>query len=287
MPHIKTGQETLARKTREMTIHPTAIVDKHAQLDTGVSVGPFTVIGPKVAIGKDTQIAGHATITGKTTIGRRNRIYPYAFIGTDPQDINYRGEDTRLVIGDDNIIREYVTISVATTKYDWITRVGNGNMLMSYCHVAHDCEIGNATICANCLNMSGHVKIEDGAAIGGIVGIHQFVTIGKYAFIGGLSRITQDVPPFLITEGNHAKVRGVNTVGMRRNNIDEKSIAAVEETFKALYVADNGVFSQRLDELEKRADLTPDVRYLVQFQRNSINGVQGRAREIIRKQKKG
>lgn len=270
-----------------MTIHPTANVDKHAELGSGVTIGPFTVIGPKVKIGKDTTVAGHVTITGNTTIGERNRIYPYAFLGTDPQDINYRGEDTRLAVGDDNIIREYVTISVATTKYDWVTRIGSRNMLMTYCHIAHDCNIGDGTVCANCLNISGHVKIEDGVAIGGIVGIHQFVTVGKYAFVGGLSRITQDVPPFLVTEGNHAKVRGVNTVGLRRNNFDEDRVAAVEEAFRALYVANNGPFSQRLDEFDKRPDHTDDVRYLIQFHRNTANGIQGRAREIMRRQKQG
>jgi len=269
-----------------MSIHPTAIIDKGAQLESGVSVGPYTLIGPKVKIGKDTQVAGHVTITGNTTIGERNRIYPYAFLGTDPQDINYHGEDTRLVIGDDNIIREYVTMSVATVKYDWVTRVGSRNMLMSYCHVAHDCEVGDGTVCANCLHMSGHVKIEDGAVIGGIVGIHQFVTVGKYAFIGGLSRITQDVPPFLVTEGNHAKVRSVNVVGLRRNNFDEQRIAAIEDAYRILFKSQNGPFSRRLDEIEKQPHLTDDVRYLIQFYRNATNGVQGRAREIMRRQNK-
>ncbi len=268
-----------------MTIHPTAIVDKHAQLDSGVSVGPYTVIGPKVEIGKDTEVAGHVTITGNTTLGERNRIYPYAFLGTDPQDINYGGEDTRLVVGDDNTIREYVTMSVATTKYEWVTRMGNHNMLMSYCHVAHDCEIGNGVVCANCLNMSGHVRIEDGAVTGGIVGIHQFVTVGKYAFIGGQSRITQDVPPFLVTEGNQARTRCVNTVGLRRNDFDGERVAAVEEAFRALYISDNGPFRQRLDELEEHPGLTDDVRYLIAFLRASTAGIQGRARETMRKQK--
>ena len=269
-----------------MNIHPTALIDKGAQLDSGVSVGPYAVIGPKVKIGKDTQVAGHVTITGNTTIGERNRIYPYAFLGTDPQDINYHGEDTRLVIGDENIIREYVTMSVATTKYERLTRVGNGNMLMSYCHVAHDCEVGDGTVCANCLNISGHVKIEDGAVIGGIVGVHQFVTVGKCAFIGGLSRITQDVPPFLVTEGNRAVVRSVNVVGLRRNDFDEDRVSAIEDAYRILFKSDNGTFAQRLEEIAARPDLTHDVRYLIQFYRNTANGLQGRAREIMRRQQK-
>jgi UDP-N-acetylglucosamine acyltransferase len=265
-----------------MSIHPAAIVDKNATLDSGVSVGPFTVIGPKVTIGKDTEIAGHVTVVGNTTIGERNRIYPYAFIGTDPQDINYNGEDTRLVVGDENIIREYVTMSVATTKHEWVTRVGSRNMLMSYCHVAHDCEIGDGVVFANCLHMGGHVRIEDGAVIGGIVGIHQFVTVGKYAFIGGMSRITQDILPFLISEGNLARPRCINTIGLRRNNFDEARIKALEEAFRMLYNSD-APFSQRLEELESRPDLTDDVRYLIQFSRNTAAGSQGRAREVLRK----
>jgi len=159
-------------------------------------------------------------------------------------------------------------------------------MLMSYCHVAHDCEVGDGTVCANCLNVSGHVKIEDGAVTGGIVGIHQFVTVGKYAFIGGMSRITQDVPPFLVTEGNLAKVRSVNTVGLRRNGFDEDRVAAIEDAYRFLYKSDNGAFSRRLDEIENRPGITDDVRYLIRFCRNAANGIQGRAREIMRKQKK-
>jgi len=267
-----------------MSIHPTAIIDKRAELDSGVSVGPFATIGPKVKIGKDTEIAGNVIITGNTTIGKNNRIYPFAFLGTDPQDVNYHGEDTRLEIGDENIIREYVTMSVATTKYDWVTKVGNRNFIMSYCHVAHDCEIGDITVLANTLNMSGHVRLEDGCVIGGIVGVHQFVTIGKFSFIGGLSRITQDVPPFLVTEGNHARVRCVNTVGLRRNSFDEQRIQAIEDAFKLLYLSDEP-FSESLQELEHQPNITPDVEYLVQFFRNTAAGCHGRARESFRRRK--
>jgi len=268
-----------------MSIHPTAIIDKGAQLGSNVSIGPFTTIGPKVVIGDDTEVAGHVTITGHTTIGRRNRIYPYCFLGTDPQDVHYHGEDTLLIVGDDNIIREYVTMSVATTKFERRTIVGSRNMIMSYCHIAHDCEIGDEVVFANDLHMSGHVRIEDGAVIGGIVGIHQFVTVGKYAFIGGMSRVTQDVPPFLISEGNLARPRCVNTVGLRRHNFDDNRIKALEEAFRFLYVSDKP-FNQSLDELEARNDLTEDVRYLIRFHRDTAAGAQGRAREAIRRNSK-
>ena len=267
-----------------MTIHPTALIDKSAELDSGVSVGAFTTIGPNVKVGKDTDIGSHAVVTGHSTIGQRNRIYPFTFIGTDPQDVNYHGEDTRLIIGDDNIIREYVTIAVATTKYKRTTRVGSHNMLMSYCHIAHDCEVGDGVTLANALNMAGHVRIEDGAVIGGIVGIHQFVSVGKFSFIGGLSRITQDVPPFLVTEGNHARARCVNTVGLKRNNFDEARIQAIEDAFRLLYLSDRP-FNENLEELEHRSDITGDVAYLVQFLRSAASGCNWRAREIMRKKK--
>jgi len=268
-----------------MSIHPTAVIDKAAQLDSGVSVGAFTTIGPHVKIGKDTEIGSHVIVTGHTTIGRRNRIYPFSYVGTDPQDINYHGEDTQLIVGDDNVIREYVTMAVATTKYERVTRVGNSNMIMSYCHIAHDCEVGSGTTMANALNMGGHVKIEDGAVIGGIVGIHQFVTVGRFAFIGGLSRITQDVPPFLVTEGNHARARCVNTVGLKRNNFDDARIQAIEDAFRALYLSDRP-FNENLDELERRPCLTDDVKYLIQFVRNAGVGFNFRSREAIRHKKK-
>ena len=265
-----------------MSIHPTAVIDKAAQLDSGVSVGAFTTIGPHVKIGKDTEIGSHVIVTGHTTIGRRNRIYPFSYVGTDPQDINYHGEDTQLIVGDDNVIREYVTMAVATTKYERVTRVGNSNMIMSYCHIAHDCEVGSGTTMANALNMGGHVKIEDGAVIGGIVGIHQFVTVGRYAFIGGLSRITQDVPPFLITEGNHARVRCVNTVGLKRNRFDDARIQAIEDAFRILYLSDRPL-TKNIEELERMPNLTEDVEYLIEFYHETARGSQGRAREILRR----
>ena len=267
-----------------MSIHPTALIDEHAELDLGVSVGAYSTIGPKVKIGKDTEIGSHVVVTGNTTIGQRNRIYPFSYIGTDPQDVRYHGEDTRLVIGDENIIREYATMAVATAKYQRITRVGSRNMLMSYCHVAHDCDVGDGVTVANSLAMGGHVRIEDGAVIGGIVGIHQFVSVGKYAFVGGLSRITQDVPPFLVTEGNHARARCVNTVGLKRNNFDEGRIQAIEDAFRLLYLSDRP-FNENLDELARRADLTEDVAYLVRFIRSAASGTNWRAREVMRKKK--
>jgi len=263
-------------------IHPTAIVDSHAELDTGVVVGPFTAIGPKVRIGKNTRIGGHAIVTGHTAIGQDNVIHPFAFIGTEPQDVNYHGEDTRLVVGDGNTIREFVTIAVATTKYDWVTKVGSHNMIMSYCHIAHDCDVGSGIVMANALSMSGHVRLEDGVAIGGIVGIHQFVTVGRYAFIGGLSRITQDVPPFLITEGNHARVRCVNTVGLKRNRFDDARIQAIEDAFRILYLSDRPL-TKNIEELERMPNLTEDVEYLIEFYHETARGSQGRAREILRR----
>jgi len=281
----KVLENTKIAPKETMSIHPTAIVDKHAELGPGVTIGAFSIIGPKVKIGANTHVGSHVTITGNTTIGSNNRIHSYAFIGTEPQDSGYHGEDTRLVVGDNNIIREYVTMSVATTKLDWLTSVGNANMIMSYCHVAHDCEIGDGTVLANCLNMSGHVKIEDYAVIGGIVGIHQFVTVGKLSFIGGLSRITQDVPPFFVSEGNNARVRCVNTVGLKRHDFDEARIEALDDAYRLLYMSDKP-FNQCIQELKHQPGLTADVQYLLQFYHKTAEGSHGRAREAMRKRSK-
>ena len=195
-------------KTTE--IHPSAVVSAGADLGSGVKIGPYSVIGAHVAIGQNTVIDSHVVIDGHTQIGENNKIFPFVSIGMPPQDVGYRGEDTRVLIGNDNIIREYVTIHRATTKEQWQTVIGNENYIMAYAHIAHDCHLGKGVIMSNVATLGGHIRIGDYAILGGLVAVHQFVRIGAYAFLGGKSGVDRDVPPFMITAGPRAKLYGVN-----------------------------------------------------------------------------
>jgi UDP-N-acetylglucosamine acyltransferase len=217
------------------TIHPTAIVDPKAELDASVTVGPYTLVGPHVKIGAGTTVAGHVVIEGHTTIGRDNRIFQFASIGAANQDKKYKGESTELVIGDRNTIREFTTLQVGTVQDKARTTIGNDNWLMAYVHVAHDCIVGNNTTLANNATMAGHVEIGDWVTVGGLTGIHQFVKIGAHAMIGFASAVAQDVPPFLLVDGNPLAVRGINVIGLRRRDFSNERIAAVKQMHKLLY----------------------------------------------------
>ena len=220
-----------------MKIHSTAIIDKGAELDTSVSVGPYVVIEDGVKIGSDTEILSHTVISGTTTIGRRNRIGPFSTIGAPPQDIKYNGEDTRLVIGDDNRIREYVSMHRGTLSGHEVTTVGSNNLFMAYVHVAHDCIIGDHVVMANAATLGGHVEVEDYVTMGGLVAVQQFIRIGAHAFIGGLSGINQDVPPFVILAGTRAgmRVTRINTIGLKRCGIDEETIKGLNKAFRIIF----------------------------------------------------
>ncbi|HUT83540.1 MAG TPA: acyl-ACP--UDP-N-acetylglucosamine O-acyltransferase, partial [Thermodesulfobacteriota bacterium] len=196
-------------------IHPTAIVSPKAELDPDVEVGPYSVIGDKVTIGKHTWIGPHVVIEGPTEIGQNCKIFQFASIGEIPQDLKFKGEESRLVIGSGNVIREFVTINRGTALGGGKTVLGNDNFLMVYSHVAHDCKIGNQVIIANAAQLAGRIEIEDCAVIGGIVGVHQFVRIGRYSIIGGCSAVSMDVPPYTMAAGNHAVLHGLNTVGLK------------------------------------------------------------------------
>lgn len=216
-------------------IHPTALVDPHAQLDASVQVGPYTVIGPHVKIGAGTTVAAHVVIEGHTTIGRDNRIFQFGSIGAANQDKKYQGEPTELVIGDRNTIREFVTLHVGTVQDKAATRIGDDNWIMAYSHIAHDCVVGNCTTLANNSTLGGHVELGDWVTIGGLAGIHQFVKIGAHAMVGFQSAVSQDVPPFMLVDGNPLAVRGVNVVGLRRRDFSAGRIAAVKQMHKLLY----------------------------------------------------
>ncbi len=216
-------------------IHPTAIVDPKAELAADVEVGPYAVIGPRVQIGARTTIGAHAVIDGRTRIGRDNQIFPFCAIGGIPQDKKYAGEDTALEIGDGNTIREYCTLNTGTAQDAGVTRVGSGNWIMAYVHIAHDCRIGDRTIFANGVQLAGHVHVGDWAILGGLTGVHQFVRIGAHAMTGAGTTLLQDLPPFVICNGNPATPHGINGEGLKRRGFDAESIGALRRAYKAIY----------------------------------------------------
>ncbi len=255
-----------------MIIHPTAIIHPRARIADDVEIGPFTVIGEHVSIGKGTRISSHVLIEGWTTIGERNQILSFSSIGTSPQDIGYKNEETYLIIGNDNVIRECATIHRATTKEDRKTEIGNGNFLMAYSHVAHDCKLGNNIIMANSVALGGHIVIGDCAIVGGIVAVHQFVRIGPYAIIGGQSAVSQDIPPYVSAAGNRAKLYGLNLVGLKRRGFSDDTINTLKKVYKI-------VFRSALTQEEACSRVTEEfpgsreAMHFVEFMKSSKRGV--------------
>jgi len=255
-----------------MDIHPSAVVSPHAELASGIRIGPYSVIGDHVSIGKDTVIGSHVAVEGHTRIGERNRIYPFVSIGFPPQDIGYRGEDTRVIIGNDNIIREYTTINRATTKETWETIVGNENYLMAYAHVAHDCILGNQIIMSNAATLGGHIPVGDHAILGGMVAVHQFVRIGAYAFIGGKAGVDRDVPPFMITAGSRAKLYGINGRGLRRLGFSPETIAGLKLAYKIIW-RDNKIMGEGINQVRNEIESFPELEILLSFLDSSKRGI--------------
>jgi len=262
-------------------IDPTAKIHRTAWLAEGVDVGAYGVIEEDVRIGPDTHIANQVTICKHTTLGAHNQIHPGAVIGGPPQDLSYRDEKTELVIGSHNVIREFVTISRGTTKGGGVTRIGNHNFLMACSHVAHDCILEDHIVMCNAVLLAGHVKVEKHAYIGGAAAAHQFTTIGQLAFVGGMTRIVQDVPPFMILEGHPASVRAVNVVGLKRNGFSDESINVLREAHRIIWKEDLNR-EEAFRRLAERGELTPEISILVDFLRASHEGKQGRAREALR-----
>ena len=216
-------------------IHATALVDAAARLDASVQVGPYAVIGPQVSIGAGSTVGAHCVIDGRTTIGRDNQIFQFASVGAPPQDKKYAGEPTELVIGDRNTIREFCTINTGTAQDRGVTTVGDDNWIMAYVHIAHDCRVGNGTVLANNATLAGHVQVDDFAIIGGLTGIHQFTRVGAYVMAGFASHISQDVPPFMMVDGNPLAVRGLNLEGLRRRGFGVNRVAAIKQMHRLLY----------------------------------------------------
>jgi len=255
-----------------VNIHPTAIVHPAARIADSAIIGPYSIIGEHVSIGRGTKVESHVLIDGWTTIGERNHIHSFSSIGTPPQDISYKNEETYLIIGNENVIREYATVHRATTKEDRKTEIGNKNFLMAYSHVAHDCKLGNSIIMANSVALGGHIVIGDHAILGGIVAVHQFVKIGEYAIIGGLSGVGQDIPPYVMAQGSKAKLYGLNLVGLKRKGFSDAVIANLKKAYKIIFRS-----GLTVDEaLRKTLDDLPDsaeVRLLADFIRTSKRGI--------------
>jgi UDP-N-acetylglucosamine acyltransferase len=216
-------------------VHPTAQVDPRAQLAADTEIGAFSIIGPEVVIGAGSVVASHAVITGRTTLGARNRVFPFTSIGGIPQDRKYGGEPTSTLIGDDNVIREYVSIHAGTAQDRGVTTIGHGNWLLAYCHIAHDCVVGNHTTFSNNVQLAGHVVIDDWVTMGGFGGVHQFCRIGAHAMVAAGAIVLQDVPPFVTAAGYPAKPHGTNNEGLRRRGFTAEDILAVRRAYKALY----------------------------------------------------
>ncbi len=265
-----------------MKIHKSAIVHPKAVLGKEVEIGPFSLIGEDVSIGDGTVIKNHVTVIGNTTVGKNNIIYPNAVLGAEPQDLKYHGERTYLEMGDNNVIRECVTINIGTAVGGEKTLIGDNNFFMACAHIAHDCIIEDNVLLANGVLLGGHVVVERGAKLMGLVGIQPFTTIGRYAYVGGHTRIVQDVPPYVIIEGHPAKIRQVNIVGLEREGFSKEQIDEIKEAFRIVFRSKELSKTRILEELETKKDISPEVKYLTDFLRNSDKGKFGRYRESFR-----
>lgn len=259
------------RDTARPSVHPTAIVERGAELMPGVVIGPYAYVGPRVSLGEGTRLGLHAVIEGRTTIGARCQIHHGAIIGNLPQDLKYRGAPSEVVIGHDTTVREYATIHAATQEGE-TTRVGDHVLLMAYTHVAHNCRIGNHVILANAVTLAGHVRVDDYAVLGGLTPVHQFVAIGCHAFVGGGSRVPQDVPPFVKAAGNPLRACGLNAIGMDRRGIPAEVRLELKRAYRILYRSQLNV-TQALDRILRELKPYPEVHELVEFVRSSERGI--------------
>ncbi len=255
-----------------MTIHPTAIVSNKANLHETVEIGPYAVIGDGVTIGKNSVVGPHAVIEGTTEIGENCRIFQFAAIGAVPQDLKFKGEDCKVVIGNNNMIREFVTIHKATSADIASTVIGDGNLLMAYCHVAHNCKLGNHIVLSNGVNLAGHILIDDFAIIGGMSGVHQFTRIGCHSFIGGASAVAQDIPPYVKAAGNRAKLFGLNEVGLRRRGFSDAAVDALKKAYRIIFRS-SLLLSAALEKIRREVEPLPEIEQLVSFIEKAPRGI--------------
>jgi UDP-N-acetylglucosamine acyltransferase len=264
---VRSAEPSLA----SVVIHPTAIVDAGAQLGHGVTVGPWALIGPGCIVGDGCVIAARATLERNVTLGRNVRVGMGSILGGDPQDLKYKGEETRVSVGDETMLREYVTINRATTQ-SWCTTIGRNGFLMTQAHVAHDCQVGDGVVIANGSMLAGHVHVADRVTISGLCAIHQFVRVGASSFIGGCSRVTQDVPPYCKTVGNPVKLFGLNTVGLQRSGLDDSVIRELKRAYRFIFRSELTV-TQALERANEELSLIPEVQHLLRFIGESPRGI--------------
>ncbi len=253
-------------------IHPTAIVSARAALGAHVSIGPYSIIADDVVLGDEVEVGSHVVIEGPCEIGRGTRLYPFSSIGQAPQDLKYRGEPTRLIIGERNTIREYVTMNRGTVGGGGVTSVGSDNLFMAQAHIAHDSRVGSHNVFANCSSLAGHVEIADHITLGAYVGVHQFCRVGSYAFIGGYSKIVKDALPYARTDGIDAKCYGANTVGLRRQGFTNEAIKQIQHAFHLLLKSKLNT-TQALEQMKSEMAGIPEVAYLIKFIETSSRGV--------------
>ncbi len=253
-------------------VHPTAIIDPRAELGSEVEVGPYAVIGAGVKIGKGSKISAHAVLQGQTTLGQGNVVFPFASVGSIPQDLKFKGEPSELVIGDRNIIREYVSLNPGTTGGGMMTYVGDQNLLMMYCHIAHDCRVGSRNVIANGATLGGHVTIEDSVIVGGLVGIHQFVRIGSGAILGAGSMVSKDVPPYCNATGDRARLRGLNLEGLKRRGVDKSVIGAIRKAYRIAFHSKLRT-EAALEKIRRELPALPEIEKFIAFIAQSQRGV--------------
>jgi UDP-N-acetylglucosamine acyltransferase len=253
-------------------IHDTAIVDPSAELDDDVEIGPFCIIHKDVRIERGSRLLSHVVVEGKTQIGESCTIHPFSSIGFPPQDLKYRAENTGLVIGRGNIIREYTTIHRASVSGDGVTTIGDNNFFMAYVHIAHDCKIGSNVIMANAATLAGHVLVEDYAVIGGLVAVHQFTRIGRYAMVGGFSGIGQDIPPYMVASGARAKLFGPNTIGLKRHGFSDATVNAIKKAYKILF-REKRTLKDALKKIQDDIPVTDEIRHLIEFIGKNKRGI--------------
>jgi len=253
-------------------IHETALVDPRAELDLDVEIGPYSIVGSRVKIGKGTRVKSHVVIEGNTSLGEGNVVFQFATVGSVPQDLKYRGEDSQLIIGNHNTIREFASLNPGTKGGGMVTRIGNHNLLMMYCHVAHDCIIGDHNIVANGATLGGHVVIEDYVIVGGLVGIHQFVKVGTTAILGAGSMVSKDIPPYCNATGDRAELRGLNLEGLKRRGFNKAQIEALKKAYRTIF--QSGLRTKdALVKVRKEIAGSTEVEQLAQFIENSHRGI--------------
>jgi UDP-N-acetylglucosamine acyltransferase len=254
-------------------IHPTAIVSDNAVLADDVRIGPYAIIEGEVKLGSQTVIEHHATIKGKTSLGSSCHIYPYALVGTDPQDLKHKGGKSELVIGDHTAVREYATISRGTELDGGVTRIGCHNFIMAYAHIAHDCQLGDHIILSNGVTFAGHCEVGDYAIIGGLSAVHQFCRIGTHAFLGGTSGVAQDIPPFVLANGNHTRLYGLNTEGLKRRGFSKDTLKSLNRAYRIIFRTTGLSLADALEKVANEVEMIPEVEEMLNFIKSSKRGV--------------